>query len=90
MNWTHVSPFLVIPNPHQLISQYFTMQCNLLIRGGTVIDAAAGHNQIMDVAITGDRIVAVGESLEHQADQVIDASGLIVSPGLIDLHVHVY
>ena len=90
MNWTHVSPILVIPNPLNLNSQYFTMQCNLLIRGGTVIDAAAGHHQIMDVAITGDRIVAVGESLKYQADQAIDASGLIVSPGLIDLHVHVY
>ena len=60
---------------------------NMLIRGGRVIDPANGVDEIADVLIEDGRIAAIG-SAPGKADRVIDASGLIVCPGLIDMHVH--
>ena len=55
-----------------------------VIKGGTVIDATG--TRIADVVFAGDVIVAVGENLD--AKNVIDASGCVVAPGLVDLHTH--
>lgn len=60
---------------------------DLVIRSGTVIDGTGAPARVADVAITGDRIVAVGE-VDGPAEQVIDASGLMVAPGFIDPHTH--
>ncbi|MGV2497415.1 N-acyl-D-amino-acid deacylase family protein [Pelagerythrobacter aerophilus] len=61
---------------------------DLLIRGGTVYDGSDSPPFVGDVAITGDRIVAVGPSLDVAAAKVQDAHGMIVSPGFIDAHTH--
>ncbi len=67
------------------------MSFDLLIRGGEVIDPAGGVHTIADVAVTDGRIAVVGPNLPHEnAAEVVDASGLIVTPGLIDLHTHCY
>ncbi|MGV3720611.1 MAG: amidohydrolase/deacetylase family metallohydrolase, partial [Actinomycetota bacterium] len=63
---------------------------DLLIRQGEVIDPSQSLRGVCDVAISGGRIAAIAESLEGDAKQVLDARGLFVVPGLIDLHVHVY
>lgn len=64
---------------------------DLLIRNGHVIDARNGVNGVMDVAIAGGRIAAVGNSLAAPATtRVVDATGLYVVPGLIDIHAHVF
>jgi dihydroorotase len=61
----------------------------LLVRGGRVVDPAAGTDGLMDVLIDGSSIAAVGSGLSPAAvDLTIDASGLVVVPGLIDMHVH--
>lgn len=61
----------------------------ILIKGGRVIDPANGHDGVADVLLTNGRIAAVGRDLDAPAGaEVIDATGLIVSPGLIDMHVH--
>jgi N-acyl-D-amino-acid deacylase len=57
-----------------------------VIRGGTVYDGTGADGRIADVAIEGDRIVGVGE-IEVEADE-IDAAGLAVAPGFLDLHSH--
>jgi dihydroorotase len=57
-----------------------------LIKGGRVIDPASGRDSIGDVFIDGERIAALdGAAQGAKADKVIDATGLIVSPGLVDL-----
>jgi len=58
-----------------------------LIRGGRVIDPASGRDDVADVLLEGARIARVGR-VTRKADQVIEAEGLIVAPGLIDMHVH--
>jgi dihydroorotase len=63
---------------------------DLVITGGTVIDPAAGRHGRADVALTGGKVAALGDGLAGTAKQTLDASGLIVTPGLIDLHAHVY
>jgi len=57
----------------------------LLIKNGRVIDPASGRDEVADVAIAGDRIVAIGTASGFAADRTIDARGCVVAPGLIDL-----
>lgn len=64
---------------------------DILLKGGHLIDSKNGRSGKFDVAIQGDRIAAVAVSIEpDQAKQVVDATGLFVTPGLIDLHAHLY
>lgn len=60
----------------------------LLIKNGHVVDPATKLDKVCDVLVEEDRIVKVEESISSDADQVLDASGMYVMPGLIDLHVH--
>ena len=60
-----------------------------LLRGARVIDPASGTDGVMDVAIDGDRIAEIGPSLAAPAGcEVVECDGLLVTPGLIDPHVH--
>ncbi|MBN8875495.1 MAG: amidohydrolase family protein [Rhodospirillales bacterium] len=59
----------------------------LVISGGRVVDPASGMDAVGDVAIMDGKIAAVGTGLGG-ADRVIDATGLVVAPGFIDLHAH--
>jgi N-acyl-D-amino-acid deacylase len=64
-------------------------RCDILIRGGTVIDGSGAAAVRADVAIVGDRIAAVGApAAGADADRVIDAEGLVVAPGFIDIKTH--
>jgi dihydroorotase len=64
---------------------------DLLLRGGTVIDPAAGVHALKDLAVTGGKIAAMFDpGTEQRAREVVDVGGLVVVPGLIDMHVHVF
>ena len=61
----------------------------ILIKKGRVIDPAKGTDDVMDMVIDGGKIKAMGHYPENgEYETVIDASGLTVGPGLIDVHVH--
>ena len=60
----------------------------ILIKNGRLVDPASGLDQVGDLAITASRITALGNvSADFEPDRVIDATGLIVAPGLVDLAV---
>jgi dihydroorotase len=64
---------------------------DLLLKGGHVLDPGNVVDGVNDVAVAGNRIVAVARDIpESAARQVIDVAGYFVTPGLIDLHTHVY
>ena len=60
----------------------------LLIKNGRVMDPKTGFDQIADLLVEGKKIVKIGQDLQAKDAKVIDASGLIVAPGLVDIHVH--
>ena len=62
---------------------------DLVLRGGTVIDPSQGLNARADVAVAAGRMVEVGATVGPGA-RILDVSGRIVTPGLIDLHAHVF
>lgn len=62
---------------------------DLLIKNGLVYDGSLDPPARLDVAVKGDKIVRVAPSISGSASRVIDASGMIVTPGFIDLHTHV-
>jgi len=67
------------------------MSYELIVKGGRVIDPAQGIDGVMDVAFAGGKVAAVGKNLKADpSTKVKDVSGRVVTPGLIDLHTHVY
>jgi dihydroorotase len=64
---------------------------DIVIRNGTVCDPARSFKRRADVGIRGDRVAAVEDSISaDRARDTVDASGLLVTPGLVDLHTHCY
>lgn len=65
------------------------MTHDLILKGGRVIDPSQKHDGLADVAFTAGKVSGFGKDLQG-AKEIRDVSGTIVSPGLIDLHTHVY
>ena len=63
---------------------------DLILRGGHVIDPRNNISAVRDVAISGGRIAAMASKIDAPATTTVDASGLFVTPGLVDIHAHVY
>ena len=57
----------------------------LILRGGTVYDGSGGDGVVADLAVDGDRIIAIGDLSKATADRVLDAAGLAVAPGFINM-----
>jgi dihydroorotase len=66
------------------------MAFDLVLKGGRVIDPSQSIDRIADVAFADGKVARVGQDLPPDGAEVRDVSGAIVSPGLIDLHTHVY
>ena len=67
-----------------------TPQLDLLLKGGHVIDPANGINAVMDVGIVAGKIAQVAVDIPMTAAKTVDVSGHIVTPGILDIHTHVY
>src|SRR5262249_48907540 len=64
---------------------------DLVVRGGRVVDPSQGLDAVCDVAVDGTKIAAFGPDLAaNGAGAVVEARGLVVTPGLVALHTHVY
>ena len=80
-----------ITPPDTLMSSASDPDLDLLIAGGHVIDPKNGVHGVRDVGVADGRIAEVAERIDPaRAAQVVDASGLYVAPGFIDLHAHVF
>ena len=64
------------------------MQLDLIIRGGMVVDGSGRPARTADVGIAGDKIEHIGPLDEATGNDEIDAEGLVVSPGFVDIHSH--
>lgn len=60
----------------------------LLLKGGRMINPAQGFDEVADILIENGHIIEIGEGLSAEGAEVFDAQGLVVAPGLIDMHVH--
>ncbi len=61
---------------------------DILIQGGTVVDGQGKPGFLADVGISGDRIEYIGKKKKNTGTTIIDATGLVVAPGFIDIHTH--
>ena len=64
--------------------------CDVLLKNGRVVDGTGTASFLGDVAMTGDTIVAVGSDLSktHNAGRVMDCTGMLITPGWVDIHTH--
>jgi dihydroorotase len=62
----------------------------LVLKGGRIVDPANGRDEIADIAFADGKVAAIGRNLAPTGDTTVDVAGKIVTPGLIDLHTHVY
>ena len=60
----------------------------LLIKNGRVVDPVTNTDEVMDVLIEDRKIIKTGKELNAENAEIIDATGLVVAPGLVDAHVH--
>ena len=60
----------------------------LVIKNGRVMDPKSGLDQVCDVLVDEGKIIQIAPQIHLDGAEVIDATGLVVSPGLVDIHVH--
>ncbi len=64
------------------------LNCDTLIRNATVLDGSGNDAQLLDIAVHGGRILEIGASFRCNATHIIEADGLCLAPGFIDVHTH--
>ena len=83
---------VILPTRHATLGILTPMpeeqRCDILLRGGTVLDGLGNPGFCADVAITDERVVAIGELDGWRAGVELSVEGLCVAPGFIDIHTH--
>src|SRR5579875_1316474 len=64
------------------------LRCDTLIRNAMLYDGSGSEPHVADVAVNGDRIVAIGQKLRYNASTSLEAAGLALAPGFLDTHTH--
>lgn len=91
MNPKHLFIFLLLLSVNISIQAQSTKPYNIVIKGGHVIDPKNNINTLMDIAIKDGKVVLLAKNIDAtQGIQVVNAKGMYVTPGLIDLHVHLF
>lgn len=72
-----------------LLSAHGQPHCDVLIRNGKIADGTGNNWYYGDIAIANGKIIEMGRSLSYTSPEIIDAKGLIVAPGFIDVHTHI-
>ncbi|MCT0078569.1 dihydroorotase [Lactococcus lactis subsp. lactis] len=67
---------------------YERKKMTLLIKNGRLVDPKSNRDEVLDILIENDKIVKIGLNLSVENAEIVDARGLVVAPGLIDVHVH--
>jgi N-acyl-D-amino-acid deacylase len=80
-----VVPLMAQPHPSMVAAEQSKQAYDVILRGGTVYDGTGSPGRLADVGIRGDRIAAVGDLKTAQARTVLDAKGLAVAPGFINM-----
>ena len=60
----------------------------LLIKNGRVMDPKSGLDQVCDVLVQNGKIIKIAPEIKEEGAEILDATGLVVAPGLVDIHVH--
>src|SRR4051812_45802320 len=87
MKWVVLLAFLPFTAFCQQKNQ-IAIGCDILIRNGKIIDGSGNSWYYGDIAVKDGKIVAAGPQLDYTSGKTIDATGLIVAPGFIDVHTH--
>src|SRR5262249_43928759 len=78
----------VLSTPQSVGENHAPIQADVVIRGATLVDGTGKPGRVGDLAIRGDKIVAVGTFTVAGKPRILDATGLVIAPGFIDLHTH--
>jgi dihydroorotase len=77
-------------HPPEMTMNDFQASYDLVLKGGRIIDPATSRDETTDIAFADGKVSEIGRDIPANGAETVDLRGLVVVPGLIDLHTHVY